>query len=178
MHGSGDQLLARAALAAYQDRRVAGRDLPDELVNLMHPLGVTDHVVGDADLVPEPLVLTLQPVDVSGVFERDGGDACNAGQQMEMVFVEPRRGMGADEINHTKLPAEVDQRDAQHGRRSRSDQALAGIHGIVDTDGVTQDSDAVPQDLIDESSAVSEGIFIALLFLQDARNEIVGALPD
>ena len=101
----GDQLLARAALAADQHRGVAARDLGDQVVDLLHRPGVADDVRGPEAvlqfllqaqvLLEQPLALLLRRAaqahrlgDHRGddrqqphVLGEDGGSASRAGRR-------------------------------------------------------------------------------------------------
>ena len=51
MHGAGDNLFARSALAANQDRRVGAGDLLDQAKHGLHPLAVHHRTAHDVGLV-------------------------------------------------------------------------------------------------------------------------------
>ena len=110
MDGVGHQLLADAALAQDQHRRLGAGHLVDQLVDLLHRLGIADDVGGLEPLLQRILqaaVLVLQPhlVDILQQVQLDrrrdhrgdGGQQFHVLLQQPPVVIDP---LGADRAQH------------------------------------------------------------------------------
>src|SRR5690242_15514236 len=123
MNRTRGELFSRAALAANQYGRVSRRNLRDEFIDALHRTALADHVVFDIDVGKQTFVFVFEPFEVTRVFDRDGGDAGDRGDELQVVLVEPVSGVRRIEIEHAEFAVEHYQRNAHHGVRTRFDEA-------------------------------------------------------
>ena len=92
------ELLARAALAQDQDRRLRGRDPRDELVDLAHRRALADHVGEGVDVGVQARPLRFEPLHVADVLEDARRDVGEAHQDLKVLLGEPELGIAGVQI--------------------------------------------------------------------------------
>ena len=85
---AGDELFSRSALAGNQDSRFARRDSRNHLLHLLDGAAFAHHRVFDLHFLLEPLILSFQPLHILCVFEGNGSDGGDCGQQLEVASIE------------------------------------------------------------------------------------------
>src|SRR4051812_31219049 len=99
MDGACDDFFAGAALSANQDGGVALRDAGDELFYLANLAALANEVVGRVELSFQALVFRTQRIERQYVFKRDGGDAGDGIEEVDVVFAKGRRRWERNEID-------------------------------------------------------------------------------
>ena len=82
---------AGAALSPDEHGGIALRDAGDELLHLANLPALADEVAGRVELSFQALVFGAQRIEREDVFKRDGCDAGDRVEEMNVVFAKRRR---------------------------------------------------------------------------------------
>src|SRR5258708_2957099 len=118
MNGASSKLLARATFAVNQDSGFTGGDLLDKLVDLAHARALADHIVLQADLGAQTLILAAQALKLARVLDGNGGDSGDGGEKLQIVFGESRAGICGIEIDGAQGAAGYRQRNTEERAHS------------------------------------------------------------
>jgi hypothetical protein len=104
---------AGSAFAADQDGCVRRRRSRQEPVHIFHRAAFANHVVLQIDFRRQAQIFLLQPQQPPRIFQRNGGDAGDAGHQFQVLFVKTGDGVGRIQIDAANHPLKNRQRHAQ-----------------------------------------------------------------
>src|SRR6266849_8206501 len=99
VNGARGKLFSRAAFAVDQNRGIAGSDLLDELVDLAHARALADHIVLQANLGAQALILAAQALELASILYGNGGKAGDGSQKLQIILCERRAGICRIEID-------------------------------------------------------------------------------
>ncbi len=151
--GPRHELLPGAALARQEDRRVGLRHARNERQDGDHGGALPHHAVLQDGVLDEPPVLALQPFDLPGVLEGDGGDPRDRRQQLEMGLVEAGLGARRVEVEGPEDALAERQGDGQDRVHVGAQQAggRAEVRSVPHV--VAQDRDALLEDPLGDRPA-------------------------
>ena len=153
MNGPCRQFFPGSAFAFNQHGGIRGRDLRQELVNLLHPDAFSHQIVFQVDFRVEPEVLLFQPLQPAGILQSYGGSSGNGRHQLKVIFIKTAGGIGCIQVDAAGHFLEHDQRNAQQGANLRDHQALHASQTGGRRDVRSQDRDPLFQHLASYSAA-------------------------
>src|SRR5216683_3153625 len=151
VNGARGKLFSRAAFAVDQNRGIAGSDLLDELVDLGHARALADHVVLQANLGAQALILTAKALELAGVLYANCGKSCDGGEKLQIVLRESSAGICRIEIDDSERTIGNRKRHAEERAHGRS--AIIIRRRIKLARFIVKDGDAVLDDTADQRAA-------------------------
>src|SRR4029077_5378328 len=147
VNGTRGKLFARAAFAVDQNCGIAGSNLLNELVDLAHARALADHVVLQANLGAQALILAAEALELAGVLYGNCGKAGDGGQKLQIIFREGRAGACRIEVDDSERAIRNRKRHAEERVHRRS---VIVRRGIEFAGFVVKDGDAVLDDTADQ----------------------------
>ena len=117
------ELLAGAALAEDQDRRLGPGHARDELVHPTDGRALADHFGAGRPFRAQPLPFALEPLEVPDVLEGAGGDVRQAHQELEVGLRDPEFRAAGVQVQHAEerlLDRDRHRDERPNGRRDET----------------------------------------------------------